>query len=169
VYDSRLRSVIITLGIQLYRISEVVPPIAISLISAKQCSKVNSQTGKFIFFVIRAHSKQKVASTSVVSTQCLSLQQKQVDRIMEEYIDIFASPIGVPTHCQVKHPIDLIPNAPLPNGPVYRCSLMENDEIWRHIQELLQKGHIIPNSSPCGSPIVLVQKKDETCDSALIT
>jgi hypothetical protein len=39
---------------------------------------------------------------------------------------------------------------------------MENDEIRRQIQELLQKGHIRPNSCPCRSPIVLVQKKDET-------
>ena len=30
----------------------------------------------------------------------------------------------------------------------------------RQIQEILQKGHIQPISSPCGSPIVLVQKKD---------
>ena len=39
---------------------------------------------------------------------------------------------------------------------------MENDEIKRQIQELLQKGHIRPSSSPCGIPIVLVQKKDGT-------
>jgi hypothetical protein len=37
---------------------------------------------------------------------------------------------------------------------------MENDEIRKHIQELIQKGHIIPISSPCGSLIVLMQKKD---------
>jgi hypothetical protein len=84
VYESRPRSVIITLGRQLYSIPEVAPPTAISLISAKQCSKVISQTGKFIFFVIRAHSKQKVAATSMASTQSLSLQQKQVDGIVEE-------------------------------------------------------------------------------------
>jgi hypothetical protein len=161
VYESRPRSVIITLGRQLYRIPEVASPTAISLISAKQCSKVISQTGKFIFFVIHAHSKQKVA-TSMASTQSLSLQQKQVDGIVEEYRDIFSSPTGVPTHCQVKHPIDLTPDTPLPNGPVYHRSLMENDEIRHQIQELLQKGHIRPNSSPCGSPIVLVQKKDGT-------
>jgi hypothetical protein len=85
-----------------------------------------------------------------------------VDEIVEEYRDIFISPIGVPTHCQVKHPIDMTPNAPIHNGLVYRCSLMENDEIRRQIQDLLQKGNITPNSSLCGSSIVLVQKKDET-------
>jgi hypothetical protein len=162
VYESRPRSVIITLGRQLYRIPEVAPPTAISLISAKKCSKVISQTGKFVFFVIHAHSKKKVLPHPVASTQSLSLQQKQVDGIVEEYRDIFSSPTGVPMHCQVKHPIDLTPGAPLPNGPVYHRSLMENDEIKRQIQELLQKGHIRPNSSPCGSPIVLVQKKDGT-------
>jgi hypothetical protein len=40
--------------------------------------------------------------------------------------------------------------------------LLENEEIKRHIQELLHKGHVCPISSPCGSPIVLVQKKDGT-------
>jgi hypothetical protein len=81
---------------------------------------------------------------------------------MEEYLDIFSSPTGVPLHCQVKHPIDLIPDASLPNGPVYHRSLLENEEINRQIQELLHKGHICPISSPYGSPIVMVQKKDGT-------
>jgi hypothetical protein len=106
--------------------------------------------------MIHAHSKKKVIATSVASTQCLSLQQKQVDGIVEEYRDVFSSSTGVLTHYQVKHPIDLTPDTPLPNGPFYQCSMIENDEIKHHIQELIQKGHIRPNSSPCGSPIVLV-------------
>ena len=68
--------------------------------------------------------------------------------------DLFTSPTAVPLHCQVKHPIDLTPGAPLPNGTIYRCSVLENDEIKRQIQEMLQKGHIRPSSSPCGSPII---------------
>jgi hypothetical protein len=52
----------------------VAPPTVIYLISDKQCSKVISQTGKLIFFVICAHSKQKVIATFVASTQHLSLQ-----------------------------------------------------------------------------------------------
>jgi hypothetical protein len=65
----------------------------------------------------------------VAFTQSLSLQWKKVDGTMEDYKDIFSSPTGVPTHCQVKHPIYLTPDAPLPNGPFYRRSMMENDEI----------------------------------------
>jgi hypothetical protein len=60
-----------------------------------------------------------------------------MDKVVEEYEDIFTSPAGVPLHCQVKHPIDLTPGALLPNGPIYRHSVLENDEIKRQIQELL--------------------------------
>ena len=60
-----------------------------------------------------------------------------MDKVVDEYRDIFTSPTGVPLHCQVKHPIDLTPGAPLPNGPIYRRSVLENDEIKRQVQELL--------------------------------
>jgi hypothetical protein len=52
VYESRPRIVIITLNKKLYRIPKAVPPNVISLISAKQCRKVISMMGKFVFFVI---------------------------------------------------------------------------------------------------------------------
>eukprot|EP00253_Pinus_taeda_P033942 PITA_33942 len=81
-----------------------------------------------------------------------------MDKIFEEYEDIFTSPTGVPLHFQVKHSIDLTPGAPLLNGLIYRCSILENDEIKRQIQELLQKGHIHPSSLPRGRPIVLGAK-----------
>eukprot|EP00253_Pinus_taeda_P011930 PITA_11930 len=68
-----------------------------------------------------------------------------MDKVVEEYEDIFTSPAGVPLHHQVKHSNDLTLGAPLPNGPIYRCSVLENDEIKRQIQELLQKSHICAN------------------------
>ena len=160
VYESRPRAVIITLGNKLFRIPEVAPPAAISLITAKQCSKIISKTRKFVFLMIRPQGKKKTVAAA--SKRGPSARQLQMDKIVEEYEDIFTSPAGVPLHCQVKHSIDLTPGAPLPNGPIYRRSVLENNEIKRQIQELLQKGHIRPSSSPCGSPIVLVQKKDGT-------
>jgi hypothetical protein len=56
-----------------------------------------------------------------------------MDKVMEEYRDIFTLLTGVPLHCQVKHPIDLTPGAPLPNGPIYQHSILEKDEIKRQI------------------------------------
>jgi hypothetical protein len=61
--------------------------------------------------------------------QVLSMQQKQADKTLKEYKDIFASPTRVPLHYQVKHAIDLTLSAPLPNDPIYRRSLLENEEI----------------------------------------
>jgi hypothetical protein len=162
VYEYRPRSFIITLGDQLYRVPEAVPNNAVSLISVKQCRKVVSQTKRFFLCMLRSEGGWKVIATAKTFARGLSTQQQHVDRIVEEYKDIFASPTGVHVHCQVKHPIDLTPGAPLPNDPIYRSSILENEEIKHHIQELILNGHIRPRSSPCGRPIVLVQTKDET-------
>jgi hypothetical protein len=68
LYDSRPHSFIITLGRQLYRIQVVTTPTYISLIFAKKCSNVISQTEKFVLFVILSCNKQKVFATSMAST-----------------------------------------------------------------------------------------------------
>jgi hypothetical protein len=70
----------------------------------------------------------------------LSTQQKKVDKVVEAYLNIFSSLTEVPLHCQVKHLIDMIPDAPLPNGPVYRHSLLENDEIQVEDPRTVPKG-----------------------------
>ena len=92
--------------------------------------------------MIHSQSEKKVMAISVTSTWAHATHQKRVDKVMEEYKDIFTSPTQVPLHYQVKHSIDLIPGVPLPNGPIYRCSLLKNEEIKHHIQELLRKGNI---------------------------
>ena len=102
---------------------------AISLLTAKKCSKLISKTGKFVFLMIHPQGKKKtVATTSIYGS---STRQKEMDMVVEEYKDIFTSPKGVPLHCQVKNPIELTPVALLPNGSIYRHSVLENDEIKR--------------------------------------
>ena len=97
VYESRPRAVIVTFGNKLYRIPEVPPPATISLVTAKQCSKLISQTRKFIFLMICPQGKKKTVATT--SRQGSSAQQQQMDKVVEEYRDIFTSPTGVPLHC----------------------------------------------------------------------
>jgi hypothetical protein len=122
-------------GLVLYRIPEIAPPTTISLVIAKQCSKLISKTRKFVFLMIRPQGKQN--TMAMTSRQGPTARKQHMDKVMEEYKDIFTSPAGVPLHCQVKHPIDLTPSASLPNGPIYQHSVPENDEIKRQIQELL--------------------------------
>ena len=99
VYEFIPHSCIIYLGRQFYIIPEIAPPTVISLIFSKKCGKIISQTKKFFFFMILSQSEQKVTTTSMASAQGLSMQRNLVDKIVEEYKNIFSSPIGVPLHC----------------------------------------------------------------------
>jgi hypothetical protein len=105
VYESRPLVVIITLGNKLYRIPEIAPPTTISLVTAKQCSKLISKTRKFVFLMIHPQGKRR--TMAMTSRQGPTARKQQMDKVVEEYEDIFTSPAGVPLHCQVKHPIDL--------------------------------------------------------------
>jgi hypothetical protein len=59
----------------------------------------------------------------------LSTQKKQVDKVMEEYKDIFSSPTGVPLHCQVKHSIDLNPTHVATQWAILLPLSIKNEEI----------------------------------------
>ena len=68
----------------------------------------------------------------------------------------------MPPKREIQHEIQLQQDCPLPNIGMYCMSIMENAEIKRQIKEMLDKGIISPSTSPCGSPIVLIPKKDGT-------
>ena len=168
VYESRPCIVTIKLGEKRYRIPEVCPKQIASVISAKQCKHLISQTGAFVLLMVHSKQTKLVVLNTHAKVTITENQQDQMDKILKKYHSVFKSPVGVPTHCQVKHSIDLILGTPLPHEPIYRRSVLENDEIKRQIQELIQKGHIRPSASPCGSPIVLAKKKMEHGDFVLI-
>jgi len=105
------------LGNHLYRIPEVVPPPVISLTTAKQRSKIISQTRKFIFLTARSQGKRNIVATT--SKQGSPAQPQQMDKVMEEYEDIFSSLTEVPLHCQDKPSIELTPNALPPDVAIH--------------------------------------------------
>ena len=74
---------------------EVVP----TIVPPKQCHKVISHTEKFILFTIRSEGEQKDIVTTAASAQDLSIQQKQIDKIIDQYQDVLVAPTGVPPHC----------------------------------------------------------------------
>jgi hypothetical protein len=58
--------------------------------------------------------------------------------------------------------IQLLSDSPLSNIGLYRQSVLEANEVKKQLQELLEQGVIRPSTSPCGSPIIIVPKKDGT-------
>ena len=80
--------------------------------------------------------------------------------LISNYTELFQELKGLPSKREVQHEIHLLHAAPLPNIGMYRISMIEMEEIKRQVQELLYQGVIKPSSSPCGSLIVLVPKKD---------
>nr|GLL35351.1 hypothetical protein CRG98_025527 [Ipomoea trifida] len=56
-------------------------------------------------------------------------------------------PTGLPPIRGIEHQIDLVPGAPIPNRPAYRCSPDETKEIQKQVEELLSKGHVRENEA----------------------
>ena len=75
-------------------------------------------------------------------------------------MDLFSEITGLPPRRGVEHEIMLTGESSLPNIGLHRTSVLESEEIKKQVQELLETGVIVPSCSPCGSPVLLVPKKD---------
>ena len=111
---------------------------------------------QFLLMVVR---EKKTDKTNVFEG-CNSDQQADIENIVSEYDVLFQEPEGLPPKKAIVHDIILQQDATLPNIGIYWLSALENAKIKKQVQELLEKGFIRPSTSPCGSPIVLVRKKD---------
>jgi hypothetical protein len=87
----------------------------------------------------------------------------EIQELLEEFIDIVVDelPHSFPPIRSVSHHIDLIPGASLPNKVAYILTPQDNEEVKRHVQDLLDKGLVRESLSPCVVPIVLSPKKDK--------
>eukprot|EP00253_Pinus_taeda_P031505 PITA_31505 len=106
--------------------------------------------------------EEDAAKTS--GTKTLLLGRKEFLRRMEddeEFSDIVVDDLSdkLPSKRSISHHIDFIPGASLPNKAAYQMSSKDNEEIWKQVQELLDKGLIQESLSPSAVSIVLAPKK----------
>ncbi|XP_048502852.1 uncharacterized protein LOC104896849 [Beta vulgaris subsp. vulgaris] len=92
------------------------------------------------------------------------IKNRKLRESLHEFEDVFPDdlPQGLPPVRGIEYQIDLIPGAPIPNKPPYRCNPEETKEMQRQIDELMARGYVQESMSPCAVPTLLVPKKDGT-------
>jgi hypothetical protein len=83
--------------------------------------------------------------------------------VVNEFPDVFPEELtGMPPDQGIDFVVDIKPGtAPIYKSP-YRMATPQLAELKEHIKELLEKGYILPSSSPWGAPVIFVLKKDGT-------
>ena len=81
--------------------------------------------------------------------------------IVKEFSDVFPDDIsGLPPDRAIEFVIELIPGTKPISFPPYRMVPAELKELKAQLEELLSKGFIRPSTSPWGTPVLFVKKKD---------
>jgi len=127
-----------------------------SLINSGQLKGIVNSCKQFLLIIV----KEKKPDKTNVFDGCDAKQKADLNKVVSEYDILFQEPKGLPPRREIVHDIHLQQDAPLPNIGMYKLFTLENAEIKKQVQELLEKGFIRPIISPCESPIVLVTKKD---------
>ena len=85
-----------------------------------------------------------------------------IQELVQQFQSVFADdiPDGLPPDRGISHAIPVMPDQAPPASKVYRLSKPQREEMEKQIKSLLAKGWIRPSSSPYGSPILFVKKKD---------
>jgi hypothetical protein len=88
--------------------------------------------------------------------------QPLLDRLLEQFGNVFEEPRGLPPARPYDHRIHLLPGtAPVAVRP-YRYPHLQKDELERQCSEMLRQGIIRPSTSPFSAPVLLVRKADNS-------
>ena len=112
--------------------------------------------GKMIKYVSRQAPRRSQVNTLT------RVVQEEVP-VVKDYPDVFPEELpGMPPNRDIEFLIELLPGTgPISKRP-YRIPANDLEEIKKQIKELSEKGYIRRSSSPCGAPMLLVEKKDKS-------
>jgi hypothetical protein len=80
---------------------------------------------------------------------------------VRDFLDVFPDELsGMPPDMDVELVIDLLPETAPISKRSYKMSVEELKELRKQLTKLQEAGYIRPNFSPCGAPVLFVQKKD---------
>lgn len=93
-----------------------------------------------------------------IELNMLSEDALDIDRLCDEYNDLFTEEVTSSATTSIKHEIKLLDESPIYQRP-YRLPQVQREEVKNHINKLLQENIIRHSDSPWASPVHLVPKK----------
>jgi hypothetical protein len=82
-------------------------------------------------------------------------------RAVRDFPDVFPKEFsGMPPDTEVEFVIDLLPRTATISKWTYSMSVEELKELKKHLTELQEASYLRSSSSPWGTPVLFVQKKD---------
>jgi hypothetical protein len=132
-----------------------------SLSCDKRTVKLVSLSGEVLVQLIL--SVPKKGSCHQVTSHIEEINPLEVINVVSEFLDVFPEELpGMPPERKVEFAIELIPGTAPISKRAYRVSGPELVELRKQIDELSEKGYIIPSTSPWAAPMLFVEKKDGT-------
>ena len=126
-----------------------------SLLSVGQMKRIVNASKKFILMIVKPKESDSNGDFEVWEP----MHKHDLIKVIFYYDEIFQEPQGLPPKREVKHEIQLLQDAPLPNLSLYKLLVIENEEVKKQVQELMEKGFIYPSYLPRRSPKVLLPNK----------
>jgi hypothetical protein len=124
---------------------------------AKKAVKLTKKDGTSVEFValVQSGPDSKLNQTKPIALEDI--------RVVQDYPDIFLEELsGMPPDRDIEFLKELLPGTPPVSKRPYRMPMNELVELKKQLAELQAKGFIRPSSSPCGAPVLFVEKKDGT-------
>jgi hypothetical protein len=129
---------------------------------AKKSVKMTTPDGKELEFIAEPVVTTKGVANHMKVNQLDASQGSEV-LVVNEFPDVFPEELpGMLPDRDIEFVIELKPDI----APIYKTSFRmttpELAELKEHIKELLEKGFILPSSSPWGATVIFMLKKDGT-------
>ena len=133
------------------------------LISTMQLAKALKNEEDQVYLVTLKEVQEDTAPVPEAAAPQPEFQEK-MEALLKKYETVIpADPDFVPPFPparSVDHGIEVLPGSAPPNRPVYRMNPTELEELKKQLAQLTEQGLIRPSTSPYGSPIIFVKKKN---------
>ena len=139
------------------------PDRLIPTIHIQQIKPAAQETVKKITAVVQDTAEEdlirSIADTKIQSEELTQLQQAELQAELDKYADVLTKDPGLTS--LTKFDIDTGDATPFQQRP-YSTQVTLKESVNKELEWLLQKGYIVPSSSPWSSPMVTVRKPDSS-------